>query len=70
LRLTQKLPAAFGGALAELPATQRLCALAINSRTSPCARSYGRRSLAARRLVEAGGRFVQVFTLIKPFIQP
>ncbi len=36
----------------------------------PVTRSYGQRCLAARRLVEAGVRFVQVFTPIKPFIQP
>ena len=36
----------------------------------PVTRSYGQRCLAARRLVEAGVRFVQVFTPIKPFIHP
>ncbi len=36
----------------------------------PVTRSYGQRCLTARRLVEAGVRFVQVFTPIKPFTQP
>ncbi|MBI5802448.1 MAG: DUF1501 domain-containing protein [Verrucomicrobia bacterium] len=49
----------------ESPATRRLYGL-----DSPVSRSYGQRCLTARRLVEAGVRFVQVFTPIKPFIQP
>src|SRR5678815_5783786 len=32
--------------------------------------SYGRRCLMARRLVEAGVRFVQVFPPVKPSFQP
>jgi len=50
---------------AESAATRRLYGL-----DDAVTRSYGLRCLAARRLVEAGVRFVQVFTPIKPFIQP
>jgi len=50
---------------AESAATRRLYGL-----DDAVTRSYGLRCLAARRLVEAGMRFVQVFTPIKPFIQP
>ena len=50
---------------AESEATQRLYGL-----HDPVTRGYGLRCLTARRLVEAGVRFVQVFTPIKPFIQP
>ena len=49
----------------ESAATRRLYGL-----DDPIARGYGLRCLTARRLVEAGVRFVQVFTPIKPFIQP
>lgn len=49
----------------ESQATRRLYGL-----DDPVTRSYGQRCLTARRLVEAGVRFVQVFTPIKPFIQP
>jgi hypothetical protein len=37
---------------------------------NPIAASYGTRCLMARRLVEAGVRFVQIFPPIKPSIQP
>ena len=37
---------------------------------NPLTESYGRRCLMARRLVEAGVRFVQVFPPIKPSFQP
>jgi Protein of unknown function (DUF1501) len=50
---------------AESAATRRLYGL-----DDAVTRSYGLRCLAARRLVEAGVRFVQVFTPVKPFIQP
>jgi hypothetical protein len=50
---------------AESTATKHLYGL-----EDPVTRGYGLRCLAARRLVEAGVRFVQVFTPIKPFIQP
>ena len=49
----------------ETPATQKLYGL-DNEETA----SYGRRCLMARRLVEAGVRFVQVFPPIKPSFQP
>lgn len=50
---------------AESAATRRLYGL-----DDPTTRGYGQRCLTARRLVEAGVRFVQVFTPIKPFNQP
>lgn len=50
---------------AESAATRRLYGL-----DNPITRGYGQRCLTARRLVEAGVRFVQVFTPIKPFNQP
>lgn len=50
---------------AESAATRRLYGL-----DEPTTRGYGQRCLTARRLVEAGVRFVQVFTPIKPFNQP
>jgi len=37
---------------------------------NPISASYGTRCLMARRLVEAGVRFVQIFPPIKPSIQP
>ncbi|NBV23801.1 MAG: DUF1501 domain-containing protein [Proteobacteria bacterium] len=50
---------------AESAATRQLYGL-----DDPITRGYGQRCLTARRLVEAGVRFVQVFTPIKPFNQP
>ncbi len=50
---------------AETPATRRLYGL-DDDRT----RNYGTRCLMARRLVEAGVRFVQVFPPLKPSSQP
>ncbi len=49
----------------ETPATLRLYGL-DDSRTS----NYGQRCLLARRLVEAGVRFVQIFPPLKPSSQP
>ena len=49
----------------ESPATRQRYGL-----DHPATRGYGQRCLVARRLVEAGVRFVQVFTPVKPFNQP
>lgn len=49
----------------ESPATKKLYGL-----DDPLTESYGRRCLMARRLVEAGVRFVQVFPPVKPSFQP
>jgi hypothetical protein len=49
----------------ESPATRSLYGL-----DNPVTESYGRRCLMARRLIEAGVRFVQVFPPVKPSFQP
>ena len=49
----------------ETPATRRLYGL-----DDPLTRNYGTRCLMARRLVESGVRFVQVFPPLKPSFQP
>jgi hypothetical protein len=49
----------------ESPATKRLYGL-----DNPLTEGYGLRCLLARRLVEAGVRFVQVFPPVKPQFQP
>jgi hypothetical protein len=49
----------------EAPATRRLYGL-----DDPLTRNYGTRCLMARRLVESGVRFVQVFPPLKPSFQP
>jgi len=49
----------------ESPATRRLYGLDVETTAN-----YGRRCLMARRLVEAGVRFVQIFPPLKPQFQP
>ena len=49
----------------ESDATKKLYGL-----DKPISASYGKRCLMARRLIEAGVRFVQIFPPIKPSIQP
>jgi hypothetical protein len=49
----------------ETPATRRLYGL-----DDPLTANYGTRCLMARRLIEAGVRFVQVFPPLKPSFQP
>ena len=49
----------------ETPATKRLYGL-----ENPLTSNYGTRCLMARRLVEAGVRFVQIFPPLKPSSQP
>jgi hypothetical protein len=49
----------------ESPATRKLYGL-----DNPMTAGYGLRCLAARRLVEAGVRFVQIFPPVKPQFQP
>ena len=50
---------------AETPAMRRLYGLDVETTAN-----YGRRCLMARRLVEAGVRFVQIFPPLKPQFQP